>query len=821
MPGEKLVCVWEAAYAIDQNPGLQLKQADLKVVTLSFAHLPGVCVQLSAKKFDELFPDEVVDFQAYKNFVQFRLLEKGTLLSALEEEIEKVCWTKCKNKYVECKWRVSSTETFHLWQMFVRLAEENTYPPMMLPGEVEWLVEKMSTALGRGWKQPDIGDGVTFKQMMSILESHVFEGQTVAEIKKAVEELHNWMVLEICQAGWLIKRTRKAANWTNWVKRWFILTPVKLLYYDGPSKKNLKGQVNVTSSSIIESLPDYKGFARTLKNRFKIDNSPHLEIELCALDSNDKAMWIGSLKEVADASNIGMTPVQALINARRQHKKESFSDTERQIEKFQKTARRIQAAKENEEKGDKEPLTVLKKKGTPVVKGLKNTTPANKTGANQSEKEYFDNNMIAYQKDKMKKVFLQIDSDGNGKISLEEFTRFVKGLGIQMGENEIKLLFLTVDRNRSGFISLKDFEEYFANFIMDETNHGELESKLRSAFLKADRDGTGTIDFKEFTEFAWEKRRSITVTQLLQYFGNMDEGTGEVSFEQFRSFFRNQHSMMDIIQEEEEEDSSEKKADVILEEKLKSLYLNADVSDLGDYLRKRWEVFASFKRLGASGEVVMEGASGMVSDVVPGEYSLVDLACFNDLPPITPKHAVIKNFEWVSAKGKSGRAIFPAEFDGKLPIEIATQEHLSYYGASLAESNQVKVSLLYRHGIQDFTYQNQYLEDYVTNKNALGGAGIEKHEFSHLDCPLDDDSGFFILGKVDGNEIHLTAFKVPTRHTLYVPGGTIHSNDYLKGTWRTMLSDEAEIDHVQLCKRSKSGDEKEFEKFVFEFVDKF
>ncbi len=32
--------------------------------------------------------------------------------------------------------------------------------------------------------------------------------------------------------------------------------------------------------------------------------------------------------------------------------------------------------------------------------------------------------------------------------------------------------------------------------------------------------------------------------------------------------------------------------------------------------------------------------------------------------------------------------------------------------------------------------------------------------------------------------------QVPTRHTLYIPPFTIHSNDYLRGTWRTMLSDE-------------------------------
>ena len=55
--------------------------------------------------------------------------------------------------------------------------------------------------------------------------------------------------------------------------------------------------------------------------------------------------------------------------------------------------------------------------------------------------------------------------------------------------------------------------------------------------------------------------------------------------------------------------------------------------------------------------------------------------------------------------------------------------------------------------------------------------------------------------------MYITGFKIPTRHTLYVPPDTIHSNDYLRGTWRTMLSDEADIDHVKLVRCLPDCDE--------------
>merc|ERR1712061_121752 len=78
--------------------------------------------------------------------------------------------------------------------------------------------------------------------------------------------------------------------------------------------------------------------------------------------------------------------------------------------------------------------------------------------------------------------------------------------------------------------------------------------------------------------------------------------------------------------------------------------------------------------------------------------------------------------------------------------------------------------------------------------------------------PMDSDDGTLVLGKfVDEEEtiLHLTGFQVPARHCMLIPANVIHINDYLKGTWRTMLSDAAPIDYVYL--------EKEDTRFHFKF----
>ena len=90
---------------------------------------------------------------------------------------------------------------------------------------------------------------------------------------------------------------------------------------------------------------------------------------------------------------------------------------------------------------------------------------------------------------------------------------------------------------------------------------------------------------------------------------------------------------------------------------------------------------------------------------------------------------------------------------------------------------------------------------------------MERHDFSHVDCPIDRDNGILILAKfVDSDKtiLHITGFHIPQRHCIFIPGGTIHTNDYLKGKWRTMLSDATPVDHVFL--------EKDGKKFWFEFA---
>ena len=606
------------------------------------------------------------------------------------------------------------------------------------------------------------------------------------------------------RAGWLYKRTRKHANWTNWTRRWCVLSANGLNYFNAETNGRRMGTVAICRSSVVEALGDTWSLTGRRRYRLKVSNQPYLEIEMSASTDPDKAEWLTALRECVESAQSDNTPVGLLLKQLEEER--SKSEVDRESSGPAVARQRLQTMH-----GDIRRMTT-KKTHT-------DDAQSKETRGDTEEECPYDNVTFSVETDKLKTMFIKIDKNGNGLIDEDEFAAFVSELGVNMPRAELDLVYETIGPDHPNGVSFDKFMQYFVSFVMGEDSSAQHEARLRAAFLKADRDGSGAVSFKEFATYLMSKRPHITVNDLLDDFEKMGASeTGMIEYRQFRQFMTRQASILSNPGDElEVGDKSEKP-----EACLRGYYSQVNADDLKTLLQKRWKAFASFKRFGNQ-NLVMKGKKDIVEDLMPGQYTLLDLACFNDLPPITPKHAVIKNVSWISSgvPGVSGRIVFLDSGDTTVPVDIATNEHLAYYDCSLATGNQMQVSLLYRHGLQDFTYENNYLQDYVTHEQGAGGAGLETHEFAHLDCPLDEDAGVFVIGKLvtvdGGNELHLTAFKVPTLHTIYVAPDVIHSNDYLKGTWRTMLSDEANIDHVQLVYRRRNGKVESYEHFQFSF----
>ena len=779
------MCLWQALHAMDHAavgdpPKDLVKQVTSIVMGDS---LNG----FSDTDFESYFKGKSIEFNDYVKYIQKmkNKLEKS-IWNVWETVIEEKCWEVCKFTYGVEMFRKTNAAVRMLWDIFNQLCEPGTLPPLLDQEEANWISDKISTRLGQNWNCTNITTALQFTDFVRILHEKCFFKAPASVVLREISSFHSWMVKEVIYSGWLYKCSFKLGHVHGMDKKWFVLVPSRLIYYHTRKMKWKEGEIPVTDDTRLDHLPNFHFnlLAQNCKYRFLFENPNGTRVELAAISKHQKMAWMDALTEVIQAAKAMESPLH-LLKRDRKSTKQSIGNTETNSKK--KDGAGKQSSKQSLFGAERYKPMQEKKEAIPQILPM----------LLQDEK-------VKEKVDKIQVIFCNFDKDSNGAIDRFEFKDFVKSMGLKLDDKEIDVIFSKIEDSEDGIITMDEFTEYFMNNVLNVTgqNSNKAEADFQAAFMQADRDGTGTIDFMEFTDYICEKNRNMKSSEIMKIFSQLAQGDDELSMDKFTEFFS--------------QDGTENNDDQTLDGQLMNMYSNADAEYIANYLHERWSSFASFKRAGASGDLVMTGGEGMVADVLPGQYSLVDLACYTDLPPITPRYAEIENVCWIKSPPKGhGKVIFPPSFDGHLPVDIATTEHLRYYGASLADSTQVEVSLMCRHGIQDFTYESNYLEDYVESEN--GGCGLEMHDFAHLDCPLQDDSGYFIIGKMLDQTLHLTAFKVPTRHTLYLPGGLIHSNDYMKGTWRTMLSDATAIDHCHIMKRIKANNDNDLDSFEFSF----
>ena len=233
--------------------------------------------------------------------------------------------------------------------------------------------------------------------------------------------------------------------------------------------------------------------------------------------------------------------------------------------------------------------------------------------------------------------------------------------------------------------------------------------------------------------------------------------------------------------------------------------------------RQNGDSLRGMERKGADGNVAFRSADKPPTEISPGPTSLKHLV------PSEPKSTIVQGVKWVvPAKGVPGHLIFPSSFSGEIATDLATPDNVRYYnGAEIANKTNRKVDVHMLHFQHPFEYEPDYLQNYVMD-GAAGGATLERHDFCHTDTPSKDgegDQGIFVMGKFlnkEETEIELTGFKIPRGDTLFVPKHTIHTNNYLKGEWTTMLSVENPVE--ELVKMVK--DDRSFH-FTFKWVLSF
>nr|XP_056715528.1 centrin-1 [Euleptes europaea] len=134
------------------------------------------------------------------------------------------------------------------------------------------------------------------------------------------------------------------------------------------------------------------------------------------------------------------------------------------------------------------------------------------------------------QKQEIREAFDLFDTDGTGNIDVKELKVAMRALGFEPKKDEIKKMILDIDKEGTGKISYNDFLGVMTQKMAEKDSKEEI----LKAFKLFDDDETGKISFKNLKRVAKELGENLTDEELQEMIDEADrDGDGEVNEQEF------------------------------------------------------------------------------------------------------------------------------------------------------------------------------------------------------------------------------------------------------------------------------------------------
>ncbi|XP_006891943.1 PREDICTED: calmodulin-like protein 5 [Elephantulus edwardii] len=139
-------------------------------------------------------------------------------------------------------------------------------------------------------------------------------------------------------------------------------------------------------------------------------------------------------------------------------------------------------------------------------------------------------NLSPEQMEEYKAAFTQFDTDGDGKINLQELGQVMKSLGKEVSEEELKMIMKMVDTDGDGSIS---FQEFLA--ALSKARKGSSsEEEMQAAFRVFDVNGDGHITVAELKQAMGNLGVELSDEELDQMIREADtDKDGQVNYQEF------------------------------------------------------------------------------------------------------------------------------------------------------------------------------------------------------------------------------------------------------------------------------------------------
>ncbi|XP_048219517.1 centrin-1 [Perognathus longimembris pacificus] len=134
------------------------------------------------------------------------------------------------------------------------------------------------------------------------------------------------------------------------------------------------------------------------------------------------------------------------------------------------------------------------------------------------------------QKQEVREAFDLFDADGSGTIDVKELKVAMRALGFEPRKEEMKKMISEVDKEGTGKISFNDFLAMMTQKMAEK----DTKEEILKAFRLFDDDETGKISFKNLKRVATELGENLTDEELQEMIDEADrDGDGEVNEDEF------------------------------------------------------------------------------------------------------------------------------------------------------------------------------------------------------------------------------------------------------------------------------------------------
>ncbi|KAI5945350.1 switch-associated protein 70 isoform X2 [Manis javanica] len=344
---ELLKTIWHAFTALDLDHSGKVSKSQLKVLSHNLCTV--LKVPHDPVALEEHFRDDdegPVSNQGYMPYLNKFILEK--VQDNFDKiEFNRMCWTLCvKKNLTKNPLLIMEEDAFKIWVIFNFLSEDK-YPLIIVPEEIEYLLKKLTEAMGGCWQQEQFEhykisfeyskEGLSVWELIELIGNGQFskdmDQQTVS---MAINEVFNELILDVLKQGYMMKKGHKRKNWTE---RWFVLKPNIISYYVSEDLKDKKGDIFLDGNCCVESLPDKDG-----KKCLFLVKCFDKSFEISASDKKKKQEWIQAIHSAIHLLRLGSPSPHKEARQRRKELRKKLLAEQEELERQMKE---LQAANES------------------------------------------------------------------------------------------------------------------------------------------------------------------------------------------------------------------------------------------------------------------------------------------------------------------------------------------------------------------------------------------------------------------------------------------------------------------------------------------